>query len=125
MKLNRKHLRRLIESVILEASTPGYRRNATRRVWNKDKAKAEKVKSQIEKASWNSGYKVKVVKADDPRIGGAGSGGATNRYTYGVEISGFSQQKEADNFATIVKDKTGFKATSIKPDGKAVMVDPS
>ena len=125
MKLNRNQIRRLIETVILEASTPGYRRSAARRVRNKDKDKAEKVKKQIDGASWNSGYKVKVVKADDLAIGGAGSASAKNKHTYGVEISGFSQQKEADNFATIVKDKTGFKATSIKPNGKAVMVDPA
>lgn len=122
MKLSRRHLRRLIESVVLEANNPAFRRKQAKLVRNKDKAKAEKVKSQISKADWNAGYEVEVSKQDDPTIGGAGSGGATNPYLYGVAISGFSQQKEADNFATIVKDKLSVKAVSV--NDKTVMVDP-
>ena len=126
MKLNRRHLRKLIESVILESTGPGravHKRREAKQVSNKDKARAEKVKSQISKADWNAGYKVKVSKQDDPTVGGAGSANSKNKHTYGVEVSGFSQQKEADDFAKIIKSKLGVKAVSI--DDKTVMVDPA
>ena len=136
MKLNRKQLRYLIESALIEASGPNrstFHRRLASKIENKDKSKAEKVMYQISGADWNSGYDVEIVVQDEKATGVAKLtpiGLFINKFApgsgtkYGVKISGFSQQKEANNFAEIVRNELGIKAVSLK-DVMTVIVDPA
>ena len=136
MKLNRKQLRKLIESVVIESTGPGrssFHRKLFSRIENKDKSKAEKVMYQISGADWNAGYDVEIIVQDEKASGVAELtpvGKFINKFTpgsdtkYGLQISGFSQQKEANNFAEIIRNKLDIKAVSLKGT-KAIIVDPA
>lgn len=136
MKISRRKLRTLIESVMAESTGSGrksFHRSQAKKISNKDKNKAEKIMHQIEGADWNAGYEVEIVMQDE-RATGPGSltpiGQAVNFIApgpdtkYGVQITGFSQQKEADQFAEVVRQKLNIRAVSIS-DSMLVIVDPS
>ena len=143
MRLSRKKLRALIESVIAEEVKPtraglnraAYHRRVAKEIDNKDKAKAEKIMNQIKGADWNAGYEVEIV-VQDKRIDTKNPliltpiGHAINKFApgpdtkYGIQITGFSTQKEADQFAEIVRQKLNIRAVSIKGE-MLVIVDPA
>ena len=89
--------------------------------------------NQIKGADWNAGYEVEMVMQDERATGLATLtpvGRAINKFApgpdtkYGIQITGFSTQKEADHFAEIVRQKLNIRAVSIKGD-MLVIVDPA
>lgn len=136
MKLSRRKLRSLIESVIAESTSSGrasFQKSQAKKISNKDKGEAEKIMHQIKGADWNAGYEVEIVTQDESATGVAKLtpiGQAINTFTpgrgtkYGIQITGFSQQKEADQFAEIVRQKLNIRAVSIKGE-MLVIVDPA
>ena len=136
MKLSRRKLRTLIESVIAESTASGrkaFHKSEVSKVTNKDKYEAEKIMNQIKGADWNAGYEVDLIMQDERATGLAALtpiGQATNKLLpgaetkYGVQITGFSSQDEADDFSEIVRRKIDRRAVSIK-DEKTVIVDPA
>lgn len=136
MKLSRNSLRALIDSVITESTASGrksFARSQVKKVHNKDMNKAEKVMNKIKGADWNAGYEAEVVAQDEAATGIAALtpvGQAINKFLpsddtkYGVMVTGFSQQDEADDFSEIIRRELNVLAISLK-DEKSIIVDPA